>query len=121
MTVLPSLLTPSSPTISVLREAAVRLQAEILLVFRINSDLHVDYAIWGKDKVKAYSTCEAVLLDVKTGLIPFTSVVTREYLTKSGGDGLDTYETTQRAKKTAALESLEEISDRLVDFLDSLP
>ena len=35
-----------------------------------------------KDKVKSYSTCEAVVLDVRTGLVPFTRIVTREKLAK---------------------------------------
>lgn len=80
VTVLPSLITPRDASVSILREAAVRLQADMLLVFQITSDIYREYKLFRKDRAKAYSTCEAVLLDVRTGLIPFASVATREHL-----------------------------------------
>jgi hypothetical protein len=65
-------------SIPVLREAAVRMQADLLVVFRITSDVYYKYVVFAKNKVKVYSTSEAVLLDVRTGLVPFTRIVTRE-------------------------------------------
>ena len=53
---LPSLLTPEDATISILREAAVRLQADLLLVFRISSDVYQKYRFLSKDEAKAFST-----------------------------------------------------------------
>ncbi len=77
VTPLPSLMTPNRVSIPVLREAAVRMQADLLLVFRVGSDTYSQYRAFAKDKVKAYSTCELVLLDVRTGLVPFTRVVSK--------------------------------------------
>src|SRR2546428_5748218 len=58
VTPLPLLMTPQQISIPVLREAAVRLQADLLLVFRVGSDTYSQYRTVSKGKVKAYSTCE---------------------------------------------------------------
>ena len=52
--------------------------ADLLLVFRVGSDTYSQYRTFAKDKTKAYSTCELVLLDVRTGLVPFTRVTSRD-------------------------------------------
>lgn len=118
---LPTLLTPTEATIPVLREAAVRLQAELLLVFRITSDIYYHPRVFVQDQVKAYSTCEVVLLHVRTGVIPFTRIVTTEQMaTKEKGD-VDVNETMRRAETAAVLASLKTVSDDLVAFLAKAP
>lgn len=118
---LPSLLTPNDATIPILREAAVRLQADLLLVYRITSDIYHRAKIFADDQVKAYSTCEAVLLDVRTGIIPFTTVITKEAQTTKEKQDLEITETMRRAESLAVLDSLETMSDKLVAFLESVP
>ncbi|MBM4031620.1 MAG: hypothetical protein FJ291_07525 [Planctomycetes bacterium] len=61
---LPALMTPTDAGLPVLREAAVRLQADLLLVYRHTSDVYYEYVFLGRDRAKGYCTCEAVLLDV---------------------------------------------------------
>jgi len=121
VTPLPSLMTPRQASVPVLREAAVRMQADLLLVFRVTSDAYYKYTVFTKDKVKVYSTCEAVLLDVRTGLVPFTRIITREKLAVKGPNDLDLNETMRRAEKDAAVEALQAVADNLVNFLSSLP
>jgi len=121
VTPLPSLMTPKQASIPVLREAAVRMQADLLLVFRITSDAYYKYTVFAKDKVKVYSTCEAVLLDVRTGLVPFTRITTREKLAMKEAKDLDLNETMRRAEKDAALDALKSVADDLVGLLASLP
>ncbi len=121
VTPLPSLMTPAHASIPVLREAAVRMQADLLLVFRITSDTYYKYTVFAKDKVKAFSTCEVVLLDVRTGLVPFTRITTREKLAVKEANDLDLNETMRRAEKDAALEALNAVAEDLVGFLGSLP
>ena len=121
VTPLPSLMTPRQASVPVLREAAVRMQADLLLVFRVTGDAYYKYTIFAKDKVKVYSTCEAVLLDVRTGLVPFTKIITREKLAVKEPNDLDLNETMRRAEKNASLESLKAVADDLVGFLGSLP
>lgn len=118
---LPSLLTPDRMSIPTLREAAVRMRADLLLVFRVGSDTYSQYRTLSKDKVKSYSTCECVLLDVRTGLVPFTRVVSREQLeVKQAGD-LDLSETMRRAEQTSAAAALKAAAQDLVAFIKSVP
>ncbi len=118
---LPSLMTPSRVSIPILREAAVRMQADLLLVFRVGSDTYSQYRTFAKDKVKAYSTCELVLLDVRTGLVPFTRVVSREQLELKQSTDLGTSEALRRAEQISAAEALKAAGQDLVQFVKSVP
>lgn len=121
VTPLPSLMTPSRVSIPVLREAAVRMQADLLLVFRVGSSTYSQYRAFAKDKVKAYSTCELVLLDVRTGLVPFTRVVSSERLELKQPADLDLYETMRRAEQASAAEALKVAGEDLASFLKLVP
>ncbi len=121
VTPLPSLMTPSRVSIPVLREAAVRMQADLLLVFRVGSDTYSQYRAFAKDKAKAYSTCEFVLLDIRTGLVPFTRVVSRERLELKQPADLDLSETMRRAEQGSAAEALKAAAEDLVNFVKSVP
>jgi hypothetical protein len=114
-------MTPSRVSIPVLREAAVRMQADLLLVFRVASDTYSQYRTFAKDKVKAYSTCELVLLDVRTGLVPFTRVVSRERLESKQPADLDLTEAMRRAEQASATEALKAAAEDLVTFIKSVP
>jgi hypothetical protein len=121
VTPLPSLMTPSRLSIPILREAAVRMQADLLLVFRVGSDTYSQYRTFAKDKVKSYSTCELVLLDVRTSLVPFTKVVSRECLETKQPADLDLSETMRRAEQTAAGQALKAAAEDLVSFMKAVP
>ena len=121
VTPLPSLMTSIRVSIPVLREAAVRLQADLIFVFRVGSDTYSQYRAFAKDQVKAYSTCELVLLDVRTGLVPFTRVVSREYLELKQPGDLDLAETMRQTEQRAAVEALKVASGDLVAFIKSVP
>lgn len=117
VTPLPSLMTPKQASIPILREAAVRMQADLLLVFRIGSDTYTQYRTFSKDQVKAYSTCEMVLLDVRTGLVPFTRVISREQLEQKQSSDLDLAETMRRAEQESAVNALQAAGGDLVNFI----
>jgi hypothetical protein len=121
VTPLPSLMTPRQASIPLLREAAVRMQADMLLVYRISSDTYSQYRAFAKDKVKAYSTCELVLLDVRTGLVPFTRVISRERLELKQSTELDLAETMRRAEQESAIEALKTAAEDLVRFVKAVP
>lgn len=119
--ILPSLLTPKEKTIPMLREAAVRMQADLLLVFDVSSDIYSEYRLFQNDRIKAYSTCEVVLIDVRTGIIPFTAVSTRDFLTEKADKELSSSEARKRAEATATYYALSEITNRLLHFFNTLP
>ena len=120
VTPLPSLLLPQNTTIPILREAAVRMQADLLLIFRLTSDIYYDYVLFGKDKAKAYCTCEFVLFDVRTGIIPFTIIITKDILEKEKSDDANTDELMKRAEKIASLNALSASTDELIEFIKML-
>jgi hypothetical protein len=119
--VLPSILTPKEASVGLLREAAVRLQADLLLVFRARGDTYWKYRMFAKDSVKSYSTCELVVVDVRSGLIPFTRIVTRERTEKKESSDLDLGETMRRTEALAAAEALAGAARDLNSFLASAP
>jgi len=120
VTFLPSLLTPKDATIPVLREAAVRLQADLLLAFRITSDIYREHEMTVNNRIKAFSICEAVLMDTRTGLIPYTSVATGENTQEITTD-MDIGEARNRAEKEAVLASLKVVAHEITEFLRSVP
>jgi hypothetical protein len=121
VTPLPSLMIPSQMSIPVLREAAVRMQADLLLVYRVGSDTYSKYRMFAKDQVKAYSTCEVVLLDVRTGLVPFTRVISRDRLESKQSTDFDLNETMRRAEQESTMDALQSAADDLVTFIKSVP
>lgn len=118
---LPALLTPKEPTIPIIRETAVRLQSDMLMVFRISSNVYEKYRFLQSTQAKAYSTCEIFLLDVRTGLIPFSKIVTTEFLATKESSDANFTETMARSEKEASLLSLKQIGMDTVAFLNLLP
>jgi hypothetical protein len=121
VTPLPTLMIPKQMSIPVLREAAVRMQSDLLLIYRVTSDTYSEYRVFTKDRVKAYSTCEVVLLDVRTGLVPFTRVVSREQEELKQPTDLDLSQTMRRAEQASTIKALKAVADDMVAFIISVP
>jgi hypothetical protein len=121
VTLFPDILTPEEPSIAIIREAAVRLQADAVLVFILHSDIYRKSRFLAPDEVKAYSTCEAFLLDVRTGLIPFTKIITEDIITKKKPADTNMKETFLRAENEAILKSLYILGDEVNEFLEIAP
>ncbi len=119
ISVLPSLLTPQNPTIPILREASVRLQSPLLVIYRINSDIYEEYRVFRANKSKAYATIEIVLLDVRTGVIPFTALATREFQSSKNENDTNDQDLLRRTEQEAVNRALEVAANELIDFLNS--
>lgn len=117
VTPLPSLMIPSRISIPTLRESALRMQADLLVIFRIGNDTYSQSRVFAKDKAKAYSTCEVVLVDTRSGLVPFTRVVSREHQEAKESGDLDLSETLRRAERIASTEALKAAGADLEKFL----
>lgn len=113
---LPKLMTKSNPTLTQLREAAVRMQADLLLVFHIKSDLYYKYKMFKKNEVKGFATCESLLMDIRTGVIPFSDVLTQEAVVKKEDEDFNNEELRKRAILSASQKTLEALGDALVRF-----
>lgn len=115
----PSLMTTHSPTITQLRETAVRLQADVLIIYSVSSDIYFKYRMFQKNQAKAFATCETILMDTRTGVIPHSSVVTREKLVIKEREELTDQETRKKAESEAILLALIESGKGVSEFFDS--
>lgn len=117
---LPSLMAPRRQTVPYLREAAARYQAHLLLVYKTSSWVFDKYRVFAPDEAKAQCTVEAVLLDVRTGLVPFSSVSRQQFIARKTKDDYSFSETMARAEMQAVGKGLIEIASDLVSFLEEV-
>jgi len=116
---LPSILIPERRTVPHLREAAARYQADLLLVYRSYCQTFERYRIFAADRSRAYCGVEAVLLDTRTGLVPFTSVASESYDVTENRADTNFRETRLRAQLEATAQALAKVSSEVVEFLAS--
>ena len=106
----------NSPTITQLRETSVRLLSDLLIVYSSTSDIYYKYKAFKKDEAKAFATTEVMIMDIRTGLIPFSTTITKDYLTQSMSGELIA-ETRKRAEKEAVILTLVETGKRIDAFI----
>lgn len=116
---LPVMVTGYQPNVHQLREAAVRLQADMVLIFSLDSDLYARYRTFKKDDAKAYATCEAVLMDIRTGVIPHSSVVTREAYGKKEVEDTSLDELRRRVQNSAVAAAVVETGRGVATYLEA--
>jgi hypothetical protein len=114
---LPTLLVPGKKEIGYLREAAARYQSDLMLIYNSSFRTYEKYKAFRPDKTKAYCNLEAVLLDTRTGIVPFTIVVTRTFIAEEQKSDMSFYETIRKAELTALGSALSEVGDEVVKFL----
>ena len=114
---IPTLMISTAPNITSMRETAVRLQADLLLVFSITSDLYYKYRMFSKDEAKAYATTECMLMDIRTALVPFSTIVTRDYYSKKEPNDANLEELRKRTERMAIYQTLNVTGERLVAYL----
>jgi hypothetical protein len=115
---IPDLLISKSPSFTNIREAAVRMQCDVVVAYSITSDIYSKYKLFSKTEVKAYATTQLILLDVRTGLIPFSAIATKDALGQRTKEELDNTEATARIQKEAVLLTIQEISNKIKEFLN---
>lgn len=118
---LPSLLVPDKKTVPHLREAAARFQADLLLVLRTPCRRFSDYRWFRADRSKVYCLAEALLLDVRTGIIPFSTLAVREVSVLESESSISMWEANQKAEAQATLEAVGLAANDLATYLSELP
>jgi len=118
---LPALLVPENRTVGYLRGAAARYQADVLLAYRTRCASYDRFRFLGPNETRAYCSVEAVLLDVRTGIVPFTSVSTNNVETTKGADDKNVAETSKRNELATISKSLGEVAKGVVRFLEEVP
>ena len=119
--VLPTMLTPTQMTIPYMREAAARLQADTLMVYRTASQIYQRSRAFAADETRAYCTVEGILLDTRSGIVTYTAVATEQFSAKRRSNDLSFRETMQRAEQEAVGKALLKVAGELVTYLDTAP
>ena len=118
---LPDLLLPEKRTLPALREAAARYQADMLLVFRPRCDLFTDVHLFKPDEVHAYCIVQAVLLDTRSGVVPFTSSATEDMVAVKQDSDLDFDVTVRNTRNQAVQKGLMEVAHNTLGYIQGLP
>lgn len=119
LSTIPDLLISKSPSFTNIREAAVRMQADIAVVYAITSDIYSKYKLFSKADIKAFATTQLIILDIRTGLIPFSTIVTKDYLSQKKKEELDYAEAASRIQNEAVLLTINDIGQRITEFLNA--
>ena len=116
---LPSLVTPNLMTLPYLRQAGARCQADLLLVYRTSTRTYTKQQWFKADQTKAYCTVEAIILDTRTGLLPFSTVANEFYSAGRSKKEMDFSETIARAEQQAIGRAWVRVAEDAVKYLDA--
>jgi len=120
VTLIPDMMIPASPSFTTIREAAVRMQADVVLVYSIRGGLYSKYKAFSADEYKAFATTQVMIMDVRTGLVPFTTVVTDDYLSKKEKSDFNDAEAQRRVQEEAVLQTLTRVCMDINTFLGKI-
>jgi hypothetical protein len=118
---LPALLTTRRATVPQLRAAGARSQADLLVLYRVETRTFQRRAFLAPVETRAYSNLEALLLDVRTGLIPFSTVVSANFEAEKTREEHDASETRRHAELQAVGAALEQLGREVRTFLETDP
>jgi len=115
---IPDLLMSKSPqSLTTLRESGVRMQADIVVAYVINSDIYTKYRGLKQPDIKAYATTQLIIMDIRTGLVPFSTIVTRDFLAAKKKKELNIIEARNRVQTEAVLLTINEIGNQVLQYL----
>lgn len=115
---LPSLVTPPVMTIPHVRQAAARLQADLVLIYRTSTYNYERHRWFKASRTKAYCTVQAVLLDTRTGVIPFSTIVNEQFAARESKRDHGFDETMARAEQQAIGRAWQRLAAETVAYLD---
>jgi len=119
--VVPAMVLAQQRTIGALREGAARVQADLLMVYRPTCRLYERVPFIGSSQYRAVCTTEAALLDTRSGVIPFSTVVNQESVTQHERDDFDKEATWARVQRQAIIKGLMVVSANVANFLNNAP
>ncbi len=118
---MPSLLIPETRTVPYLRQAAVRYQADMLLVYKTHCQSFKKHQFIDPDQSRAYCSIESVLIDTRTGIVPFTSISTQTFTAEKQQQDVSFSETIRKAELKAIGNGLQKVATDLRAFIEASP
>lgn len=119
VSLIPSIMLPVSPSFTSIRESAVRMEADIVLIYSVSGGIYRKYNLFKSDEYKAFATTQVLIMDTRTGLIPFTEVVTKDFLSKKDKEDFNTEEAEKRTQEEAVMLTLQSVCTNLNTFLNT--
>ncbi len=119
-TQIPDILLPKKLSIPALREAAARLQCELVLIYRIHEDIRYRGHFFSRDTAKVYSSVEGVLLHTRTGIIPFTVIADQEHKAEETRKDREERGLQERTRHEATVKAMEKLNVELRGFLSRI-
>jgi len=119
LSIIPNILISKSPSFTNIREAAVRMQADIVVIYSITGDVYSRYKLFSKSDIKAFATIQLIVLDIRTGLIPFSTIVSKDFLSQKKKEELDNAEAVRRIQNDAVLLTINEVGQKISIFLNA--
>lgn len=120
ITPMPQMMVAKPATLTSLREAAVLLQADALLVIRPMSYGDWKFRWFKDDQAKATTSLEMLLLDTRTSVVPYTAVVSESAELEGQQADYNNYELVARAKKASETKALLRVAPAVAKFLKSI-
>ena len=117
ITHVPAMMLPAEPSLTRLREAAALMQADLLLVYSTRSHIVTWRNIFARDQVRALATIELILLDVRTGVVPYAETLHAEHQEGERSKDLSIVETQRRAERKATLNAMSNAAEGLKRFM----
>lgn len=114
---LPTLLVPEKRTVPYLREAAARIQADLLFVYTSRIESFRRDRFLKSDEVHAQCVAESVLLDVRTGIVVHTARATENIALKKTSADINFSETVARAQAEARGKAVLSLANALTSHL----
>ena len=90
-----------------------------MVVYTITSDIYSKYKLFSKPDIKAFATTQLIILDVRTGLIPFSSISTKDFLSQRKKEEVDNSEAASRIQNEAVLLTINDIGQQISGFLNT--
>lgn len=114
---LSSLLVPEKRTIPYLREAAARVQADLLFVYTTRIQYFRRDRFLKADEVHAQCVAESVLLDVRTGIVVHTAHASEDISARKNPGDLNFDETVARAQSDARGQAMLSLAKTVTAYL----
>jgi hypothetical protein len=113
----PEILMPNEPNLENLRDVAAIMQSDLVLILQTKSKTDSKFHIHKKNEAKAVATIEAIVVDIKTGVIAFTSIATNTAHIQEGKD-FSYEELYIRATTDAENKALSEITKNIDQYFN---
>jgi hypothetical protein len=104
-----------------MREAAARLQADLVLVYRPGCQFFERYPFMGAVTYRASCTLESIVIDVRSGLFPVTMTASGEAADRRIPEDMERSGTIARLATTAAASAMAQATARIGAALAAVP